>query len=243
LTDRFVRRVLRIGERLAAQPFFRARQRRVRDRRREPRFGELAFAGGSENRLQRRRRAVGLDIAIRQKHRADALRIAQNEQLRHRAPAVIGDEIDLLDRKRIEQRRQHFDLCARRAALPRRDLRESQSQEIGRHAAPLAGEPIERTAPLKAAEREAVQEQRRVARAALDIRDLAELEWRESPGRAPGCSISCFAGCCSRAAAAPRTRGACAERARCEPADRRRHELSAMHVTSPCEAPRLRGRH
>ena len=198
--------ILGIGERLAAQTVLAARQRLVRDPRREPRFCKLAFADSIEDRLQRGRRAVGLDVAVRQQHRANALRIAQDEQLRDGTAAVVRDEVDCRDRKRVEQRREHLDLRIRRATLPRRDLRESEAEEIRRHTATIVGEPVERAAPLKAAEREAVQEQRGRSAPALNVRDLSESQRREASRGTPGRRIRCFDRVCSNRKRSRRSR-------------------------------------
>jgi hypothetical protein len=72
-------------------------------------------------------------------------------------------------------------------------LRESKPQEVRRYTAPFAGEPIESTSPLKAADREAMQEQRRRAAAALNVCDLSERQRREAPRSAPSRSVGCCA--------------------------------------------------
>jgi len=72
------------------------------------------------------------------------------------------------------KREDHVGLRFRRHALAGRDSRLSQGKEVGRQAPPPRREPRELAAPLKAAERKPVQEERGRPLAALDVRDRAE---------------------------------------------------------------------
>jgi hypothetical protein len=64
--------------------------------------------------------------------------MSRNERLSDRTPAVVGDQIHVIDPQVIEKGVRHLNLRGRREALPGSDLGVTQAQEIEGNA-PLMG--------------------------------------------------------------------------------------------------------
>ena len=184
--DRLVGEPVGEGEGQTAQPFGRARQRFVGHPGREPGVGEPAGACQLDHRQHGRRRTVDLHVAVGEQHRSHPLRVADREELGHRAAAVARDEIDRVDPEAIEKLDEHLDLGVRRDARARRDLGRPEPEKIRRDAPADVPEAVERTPPLITGEREAVNEEGDGAGAALHVGNPAEPTVGEPARGVPG---------------------------------------------------------
>ena len=117
------------------------------------RVGKRTGACLLDHRLDLGRWAVGLDVAVGQQQRTHAGGMARREQLRDRAAAVAGDEVDVGDAEFVQQRGDHRGLVAGTERLLRRHFRIAEPHQVGRDAAPVCAEAVDRAAPLIAIER------------------------------------------------------------------------------------------
>src|SRR5215468_2286179 len=96
------RLVGRIGAKsvsLSAKPFRRTRESLIGDPGNKPFVHERSGASHLDHWQERGRRTVRLHIAVCQEQSTDALRMPNYEELRHRAAAVVSDEINGRDRE------------------------------------------------------------------------------------------------------------------------------------------------
>ena len=135
--ERIVGRIRGIVIRRSERILRRAGQRLVRDDWRKRLVGECPLVSQLEYRLDRFRRRVDDDVAIREQQRPHALRVMGHEQLGDRAAAVVRDEIDAVDGQLVEQRRQHGRLLRRRQVLVLGDFRVPEAHEVRRDASPI----------------------------------------------------------------------------------------------------------
>jgi hypothetical protein len=160
--------------------------------------------------------------------------MADHEQLRDLAAAVVGDDVHGLDRKFVEQRHQHRDLRIGGDALPIGDFGMTQRHEVGGDAATIRRQAFERAAPLETVEREAVQEQRGIAGAAFDVGDPAEVGLHEPSRSVEGRRVQRPASARhQRRCGCVRRVGQTGERAGRDCAGRHCEKGPAMHVSSP----------
>src|SRR5262245_10661741 len=87
------------GVSLSAKPFRRTCESLIGDPGNKPFVHERSGARHLDHRQERGRRAICLNIAVRQEQRTDALRMPNYEELSHRAAAVVSDEINGRDRE------------------------------------------------------------------------------------------------------------------------------------------------
>src|SRR4030095_10247711 len=162
------------GVGLSTKPIRRTCQSLISEPGGEPSIDELSRLRHLDYRQESGRWAVNLRITVRQQQRTNTLRMARHQKLRDRASAVVRNEVGVDDRKLIHQRDDHCHLRVRRDALAVRDLCITHRHKIGSDASAVSRQTIERSAPLKAIERKAVQKERCVSCSTLDIRDPPE---------------------------------------------------------------------
>src|SRR5262249_15079051 len=100
--------------------------------------------------------AVVLDITVGQQQGTRAARILGNKQLCYRASAVVRDYVHLLYCEPIEESGDHVGLRRGCDTLSRSDLGATQTHPIWGQAPAIVRQAIDATAPLEAAEWEAV---------------------------------------------------------------------------------------
>jgi hypothetical protein len=99
-------------------------------------------------------------IAVGQRQTPHALRVERGEDLGNAAAAVVSDQIDLIDGKRVEKLSQHMGIGRHGDVLVGRDLGVAMRQQINRDAPPDIRQPCHLVAPEMVVQQHAVEEQR-----------------------------------------------------------------------------------
>ena len=77
-----------------------------------------------------------MDVAIGQHQRSESVWVVGGEDLRDRAAAVVGDEIDPIDAERVEDLGDHLRLRRERDVLRRSDFGVTEPHQVDGDATP-----------------------------------------------------------------------------------------------------------
>src|SRR5262249_17435740 len=175
------------------------------------------------------------DAAVLEEQGARPRRIPTEKDLCDRSAAVVRDEVHSIDREPLEKGQEHVSLRTGCETLRRIHLRMPEPHRIGGDATTLPRQLFDHAAPLKAAQRESVKEERDRTPAPLET--PARLDVRDAPEvRRDEVSLAIVATRQrlvlrparrrERLAKHPDSKGACHERP-----DRHRHKVSSSHVS------------